>query len=278
MSAQKVGVVDEAALQRVAASTAKERMYAWHVLSSHVILHCSSNPSLLSLSVRLRRDELFLHDVPKVRLAVDGLTSSLTLNQSLVNATKALFPDQMDRDVRKSPGLAGFDQNDSTAALIRQLRAMRSELSPTPFAGWALTIDEAIARISADADQTFAGAHVAAAESGLRAGNRISPIDALKLCKQTVDRFRLHETRSRLHGSPAAMEYLANLRHQEGAAANYDSALDSRLDEGEGLDDFIATERAAAASAVYTGAARPTQSLPTVEVAEACRACALALG
>jgi hypothetical protein len=58
MSAQKVGVVDEAALQRVAASTAKERMYAWHVLSSHVILHCSSNPSLLSLSVRLRRDEL----------------------------------------------------------------------------------------------------------------------------------------------------------------------------------------------------------------------------
>ena len=262
MSAQKVGVVDEAALHSVAASTAKERMYAWHVLSSHVILLCSS-------TVRLRRDEL---DVRKVRLAVDGLTSSLTLNHSLVNATKALFPDHMDRDVRKSPGLAGFDLNDSTAALIRQLRAMRSELSPTPFAGWALTIDEAIARISADADQTFAGAHVAAAESGLRAGNRISPIDALKLCKQTVDRFRLHETRGRLHGSPAAMEYLANLRHQEGAAANYDSALDSRLDEGEGLDDFIATERAAAASAVYTRAARPTQSLPRVEVAEACRA------
>jgi hypothetical protein len=173
----------------------------------------------------------------------------------------------MDRDVRKSPGLAGFDQNDSTAALIRQLRAMRSELSPTPFAGWALTIDEAIARISADADQTFAGAHVAAAQCGLRAGNRISPKDALKLCKQTVDRFRLHETRGRLHGSPAAMEYLANLRHQEG-----DSALDSRLDEGEGLDDFIATERAAAASAVYSRAARPTQPLPRVEVAEACRA------
>jgi hypothetical protein len=236
---------------------------------------CLPTPFLSSAgTVRLRREEFSLNDVSKVRLAVDGVTASLAGNQCLVNAMPALrLPADADRDVLKSPSMVGADPKDSMETLIRRLRAMRAELSSSPFAGWACTIDEAIARISAGlGEQTLSEARASVAEPASPTGSRISPIDALKLCKQTVDRFRLHEPRGRLHGSPAAMEYLANIQNKAGAVADRDSTLQSLED---GLDDFIVMERAAAASVAHTRAARPTQSLSRVEVTPACCACAL---